>query len=65
MWEYDEKLKAWYWEEDDGLIISIRQRKNNPKYEVWVCAYANLIDTKVVNSIEEGKKLAKKKWLTK
>jgi hypothetical protein len=25
---------------------------------------ANLIDTKIVNSIEEGKKWAKKKWLT-
>lgn len=63
MWEYDKKLKAWYCEED-GFIISIHQRKNSPKYEVWVGAGANLIDTKVVNSIEEGKKWAKKKWLT-
>ena len=63
MWEYNEKLKAWYWE-DDGFTISIHQRKNSPKYEVWVMGGANLIDTKVVNSIEEGKKWAKKKWLT-
>lgn len=34
----------------------------NMKYGLW--AAANLIDTKVVNSIEEGKKWAKKKWLT-
>ena len=64
MWEYDKKLKAWYWEEDDGLIISICQRKNSPKYEVWVMGGANLIDSKIVNSIEEGKKWAKKNWLT-
>jgi hypothetical protein len=63
MWEYDKKLKAWYWD-DDGFIISICQRKNSPKYEVWVMGGANLIDTKIVNSIEEGKKWAKKKWLT-
>ena len=63
MWEYNEKLKAWYWD-DDGYIISIHQRKNSPKYEVWVMGGANRIDTKVVNSIEEGKKWAKKKWLT-
>lgn len=60
MWEYDEKLKAWYWD-DNGFIISIHQRKNSPKYEVWVGAGANLIDTKTVNSIEEGKKNGQKR----
>ena len=55
MWEYVKKLKAWYWD-DDGFTVSIHQRKNSPKYEVWVMGGANLIDTKIVNSIEEGKK---------
>ena len=62
MWEYFDKYKSWYWEEDD-MIISICPMKNSPKFEVTVAFGANVLDFKVVKTLEEGKKWAKKNYI--
>lgn len=66
MWKYSKELKTWYYEDEkrDKMCISIHHCQNGPKFQVTVAFGPNVCDFKIVKTVEEGKKWAKKNWLT-